>query len=66
MSYTCFNFQDMQHKIKDHFRGVPDEFMTNENALKAKVSFRNSRHTLSTFSHYYTNNDNNDRQISAI
>ena len=29
--------QDMQHKIKDHFRGVPDEFMFNENALKAKV-----------------------------
>jgi len=27
----------MQHKIKEHFRGVPDEFMTNEFALKAKV-----------------------------
>ena len=27
----------MQHKIKEHFRGVPDEFMTSEIALKAKV-----------------------------
>ena len=29
--------QDLQHKIKEHFRGTPDEFMTNENALQAKV-----------------------------
>lgn len=28
----------MQHKIKEHFRGVPDEFMTHEFAIKAKVS----------------------------
>ena len=28
----------MQYKIKEQFRGVPDEFMTHEFALKAKVS----------------------------
>ena len=30
--------QDLTHKIKEHFRGVPDEFMTCEVANKAKVS----------------------------
>ena len=34
--FTLFG-QDMQHKIKEHFRGMPDEFMTNEHALNAKV-----------------------------
>ncbi len=28
----------MQYKIKEQFRGTPDEFMTSELALKAKVS----------------------------
>ena len=34
----CNYFQDMQHKIKEQFRGVPDEFMTSDLSLKAKVS----------------------------
>ncbi len=36
----CFPLfkQDMQHKIKEHFRGIPDEFMTSDLALTAKVS----------------------------
>ena len=29
--------QDAQHKIKEHFRSIPDEFMTSEMASKAKV-----------------------------
>jgi hypothetical protein len=32
----------MQYKIKEHFRGMPDEFMTNESALKAKVCYLES------------------------
>ena len=27
----------MQYKIREHFRGVPDEFMTSDVAVKAKV-----------------------------
>lgn len=34
--FLTFTGSEMGHKIKDAFRGVPDEFMTNENALKAK------------------------------
>ncbi|XP_064631538.1 sorting nexin-8-like isoform X2 [Lineus longissimus] len=34
--FLSFSGADMQYKIKEHFRGMPDEFMTNENALKAK------------------------------
>ena len=33
-----FPLQDCQSKMKDKFKGIPDEFMTNEAALKAKVS----------------------------
>ena len=31
-------FQDMQHKIRETFRGIPDEFMTSNLASRAKVS----------------------------
>ncbi|XP_074647619.1 sorting nexin-8-like [Tubulanus polymorphus] len=34
--FLTFNGSDLQHKIKAAFSGVPDEFMTNELALKAK------------------------------
>lgn len=30
-------FQDMTNKIKEVFRGIPDEFMTSNLASKAKV-----------------------------
>lgn len=30
-------FQDVQHKMKDHFRGVLDEFNSNEKASEAEV-----------------------------
>ena len=33
-----FCLQDMQHKIKEQFRGIPDEFMTSNMASKAKVN----------------------------
>ena len=36
--HVCFVLQDMQHKIKEQFRGIPDEFMTSNMASKAKVN----------------------------
>lgn len=33
-------FQDVQHKMKDHFRGVLDEFNSNEKASEAEVLFQ--------------------------
>ena len=36
MSLTLCS-QDVQHKIKEAFRNIPDEFMTSENAGKARV-----------------------------
>ena len=33
----CSHLQDVQNKIKELFRGIPDEFMINEHALQAKV-----------------------------
>jgi len=32
-----FVLQDIQHKIKEAFRGIPDEFMTSSLAGRAKV-----------------------------
>ncbi|KAK6170518.1 hypothetical protein SNE40_018894 [Patella caerulea] len=34
--FLTYNGTDMQHKIKDHFRGSPDEFMISNLASKAK------------------------------
>ncbi|XP_041364313.1 sorting nexin-8-like [Gigantopelta aegis] len=34
--FLSFNGSDTQYKIKEHFRGVPDEFMTSNLASKAK------------------------------
>ncbi|XP_067671895.1 sorting nexin-8-like [Haliotis asinina] len=34
--FLTFNGTDTQHKIKEHFRGIPDEFMTSNLASKAK------------------------------
>lgn len=42
--------QDLQHKIKEQFRGIPDEFMTSNMASKAKVS---DSSVLAGFSPYY-------------
>lgn len=33
-------FQDVQHKMKDHFRGVLDEYNSNEKASEAEVLFQ--------------------------
>jgi hypothetical protein len=37
--YFVFLEQDMQHKIKEVFRGIPDEFMTSNLASQAKVGY---------------------------
>ncbi|PVD39364.1 hypothetical protein C0Q70_01994 [Pomacea canaliculata] len=34
--FLTFTGNDMQHKIKEQFRGIPDEFMTSNMASKAK------------------------------
>ncbi|RUS75487.1 hypothetical protein EGW08_016755 [Elysia chlorotica] len=34
--FLTFSGSDAQHKIKEHFRSIPDEFMTSEMASKAK------------------------------
>ncbi|XP_013391524.1 sorting nexin-8-like isoform X2 [Lingula anatina] len=34
--FLTYNGSEMQHKIKEHFKGIPDEFMTSELASKAK------------------------------
>lgn len=36
-NWNFLRLQDMQHKIKEHFRGLPDEFMTSPRAPNAKV-----------------------------
>ncbi|XP_033106676.1 sorting nexin-8-like [Anneissia japonica] len=49
--FMTFQGSDMQHKIKEQFRGIPDEFMTSPLAAQAKdlvpidtqVQFANSR-----------------------
>ena len=39
LNLVCIFFkQDMQHKMKEVFRGIPDEFMTSNLASQAKVS----------------------------
>ncbi|KAK2150840.1 hypothetical protein LSH36_386g02005, partial [Paralvinella palmiformis] len=54
--FLTFKGTDMQHKMKEHFRGTPDEFMSCEFSLKAKelvpvdtqLQFSNSRAHINT------------------
>lgn len=39
-------FQDVQHKMRDHFRGVLDEYNSNEKASEAEVLFQHFQHLL--------------------
>ena len=44
--------QDMQTKMREHFKNQPDEFMTNPLSLKAKVTFVKIYYVIFTQCHH--------------